>query len=234
MEASEAVVVVFSQHANDPPQVAREMGLAVSKRLPLIPVRIADVMPTADMQYFLGVSHWFNAYPKRIETYLPQIVGSVHRVLADTESPWRKIRSRLPQGRRGQIAAAIAGAVLVALVTGYAMRPSEPDFMAALRSPLAGRWQTEITDAQGREKNCVLDVQDMGQAKFSDIWPMPFTGAQGAITVATGNTFTKMAMTEPCYSKAVRCMALPPPLARPHLETWSRVTHNMASSPGRW
>ena len=51
----EAVAVVFSDAANRSPQVAREMELAVSNRRPLIPIRVADAMPTDDMQYFLGV-----------------------------------------------------------------------------------------------------------------------------------------------------------------------------------
>src|SRR3954464_11486947 len=72
IEQCEAVVVLFSADANNSPQVAREMELAVSQRKPLIPVRIRDEMPTADMQYFLGVSHWFNAFPEPIGHYLPE------------------------------------------------------------------------------------------------------------------------------------------------------------------
>src|ERR1700748_3466457 len=82
IEASEAVLVVFSQSANDSPQIAREMEQAVSRRKQLIPVRIEDVMPTQDMLYFLGVSHWFNAFAQPLPTYLPEIVATVQRVLA--------------------------------------------------------------------------------------------------------------------------------------------------------
>jgi len=48
IRASKAVLVVFGQHSNDSRQVVREMECAVGKRLPLIPVRIADVMPIED------------------------------------------------------------------------------------------------------------------------------------------------------------------------------------------
>src|SRR5262249_40135481 len=99
----EAVLVVFSAAANGSPQVARGMELAVSKRRPLIPVRVADDQPTNDMQYFLGVSHWFNAYAKPIDSYLPEIVASVRNVLARESSPWTGIARRLPKTRNGQL-----------------------------------------------------------------------------------------------------------------------------------
>ena len=84
IESCRAVVVVFSEHSNASQQVIREMEAAVSRKRPLVPLRIANVIPTADMQYFLGVSHWFDAFPGPIETYLYNIVGSVRRVLEGT------------------------------------------------------------------------------------------------------------------------------------------------------
>src|SRR4051794_11057247 len=49
IQTCDAVVVVFSQASNTSPQVAREMELSVSNRKPLIPIRIANDMPTDDM-----------------------------------------------------------------------------------------------------------------------------------------------------------------------------------------
>ena len=111
IEECAAVVVVFSAAANNSPQVAREMELAVSKRRPLIPIRVANDQPTDDMQYFLGVSHWFNAYDQPVETYLAGIVSSVRNVLARERSPWTSLARRMPQSRTGTIIAAAGGAV---------------------------------------------------------------------------------------------------------------------------
>src|ERR1700737_2752154 len=80
IQASKAVLVVFSEQSNTSPQVAREMECAVAQRLPLIPIRVADAMPTEDMQYFLGVSHWFDAFAEPLPTYLPKIVALTTRV----------------------------------------------------------------------------------------------------------------------------------------------------------
>lgn len=126
IQQCEAVVVVFSDAANRSPQVAREMELAVSNRKPLIPIRVADAMPTDDMQYFLGVSHWFNAYAMPIEAYLPDIITAVRNVLSRANSPWAGITRRMPRTRTGQIAWSVAGAILIAVIVGLLMRPSLP------------------------------------------------------------------------------------------------------------
>jgi hypothetical protein len=182
IDACEAVLVVFSQAANDSPQVAREMELAVSRRRPLIPVRVADSKPTDDMQYFLGVSHWFNAYPEPVETYLPDIVTAVKGVLAHERRPWASMHGRLPKTRGGQIAAALAGVAMVALIAMLATRPSYQGGPPA--SPLAGRWQTRIPDGRGGQANCVMDVQAVGLASFSDGCPDTLSGSTSGLSLA--------------------------------------------------
>ena len=43
------MVLVFSASANDSPQVMREVERAVSKGIPIIPLRIEDVPPSKSM-----------------------------------------------------------------------------------------------------------------------------------------------------------------------------------------
>ena len=179
IQGCEAVVVVFSAAANNSPQVAREMELAVSNRRPLIPIRVANDMPTEDMQYFLGVSHWFNAFAQPIQNYLPDIVTSVRNVLAKERSPWASLARRMPQTRSGQLIWAGAGALAIALIVGWMSRPSFPTGMPD--SPMTGRWQAEIADASGKKADCILDVQTNGVAAYSDSCPPPITDARGQI-----------------------------------------------------
>lgn len=179
IEQCEAVLVVFSAAANNSPQVAREMEQAVSKRRPLIPIRVADDRPTDDMQYFLGVSHWFNAYAKPIDAYLHDIVIAVQRVLAAERKPWAMMARRLPQSRNGMIIAAAAGAVLLALLVVWMMKPSIPN----LESPLTGRWEASLPDGKGGDADCVLDVQKSGMVAFSDSCPAPLMGLAGSANV---------------------------------------------------
>lgn len=42
-------------------QVIREVGGAVDKGMPIIPLRIEDVQPTKDMGYYLKSIHWLDA-----------------------------------------------------------------------------------------------------------------------------------------------------------------------------
>jgi hypothetical protein len=186
IEACEVVLVVFSQASNGSPQVAREMEIAVSRRRPLIPVRVADDKPTDDMQYFLGVSHWFDAYAQPIETYLPDIVASVRRVLAGERRPWANLYRRLPKTRSGQIGLSLVGAVVVAAIVAFLMRPHFP---GPMKSPLTGRWETKIADGKGGTSDCVMDVQASGMTSFSSDCPDVFSGATGALTAVKDGTF---------------------------------------------
>jgi len=183
----DAVAVVFSDAANRSPQVAREMELAVSNRRPLIPIRVADAMPTDDMQYFLGVSHWFNAYAMPIEAYLPDIITAVKNVLNKEKNTWNTVAKRLPHTRTGQIAWSAAGAVLIAVVVGWLMRPSMPNFTPE-DSPLTGRWEAKITTGDGQTTDCTFEVQKMGQVVYSDSCPGGLLGANGTLMVAKDGT----------------------------------------------
>jgi TIR domain len=179
IEECEAVVVVFSAAANNSPQVAREMELAVSKRRPLVPIRVANDQPTDDMQYFLGVSHWFNAFTQPIGNYLPDIVSAVKNVLARERSPWTSMARRMPQTKAGMIIAAGAGAVALAVLVAWLMKPSFP----SNESPLAGRWEASIDDGKGGKADCIVDVQKTSLSKFSDSCPPPLMGAGGSLNV---------------------------------------------------
>jgi hypothetical protein len=174
------VLVVFSSASNASPQVAREMELAVSHRRPLVPVRVEDAMPTEDMQFFLGVSHWFDAFKGPIEGYLPAITAAAKGVLARQSSPWASLRRRMPT-RRPVLLPMIAAVVLVVAILAFeTLSSGPPDPMKAMRSPLAGRWQAD---------QCVLDVQDMGQAAYSDGCPPPLTGAAGNLAAIKGGVW---------------------------------------------
>src|ERR1700676_3043069 len=48
------MVLVFSTHTNASVQIRREVERAVHRGIPIAPVRIADVMPEGDMEYFLS------------------------------------------------------------------------------------------------------------------------------------------------------------------------------------
>jgi hypothetical protein len=74
---SRVMVLVFSSHANDSPQIRREVQLAVSAGVVLIPFRIEDVAPAGSLEYFLGVPHWLDAMTPPFEAHLEHLAVAV-------------------------------------------------------------------------------------------------------------------------------------------------------------
>ena len=60
---AKAMVLIFSNDANQSRQVTREVERAVNKGIPIVPVRIADIIPTESLEYFLSTPHWLDAFP---------------------------------------------------------------------------------------------------------------------------------------------------------------------------
>jgi TIR domain len=52
INGSRVIVLVFSSNANDSQQIKREVERAVSKGLPIIPLRIENVAPARSLEYF--------------------------------------------------------------------------------------------------------------------------------------------------------------------------------------
>jgi hypothetical protein len=61
--AARLMVLVFSAHSNESPQVRREVERAVHKQLPIIAFRIDDALPARSLEYFLSAQHWLDAFP---------------------------------------------------------------------------------------------------------------------------------------------------------------------------
>jgi len=61
------MVVVFSSNANRSDHVRREVERAVFGGVGIIPVRIEDVLPQGDLEYFLSATHWMVSVGKVFE-----------------------------------------------------------------------------------------------------------------------------------------------------------------------
>jgi hypothetical protein len=82
MERCRVLVLIFSANANHSGQILREVERAVSKGIPIVPVRIEEVLPTKSMEYFLGTIHWLEAMTPPLEQHLRQLVDIVGAILA--------------------------------------------------------------------------------------------------------------------------------------------------------
>jgi TIR domain/Hsp70 protein len=75
------LLVLVSEAANDSDSVAREIDLAYLRRRPILPLRTAKVEPTRGMAFYLGSTHYLDAYPKALAEYSNAIVRSVHALM---------------------------------------------------------------------------------------------------------------------------------------------------------
>jgi WD40 repeat protein len=121
IEQSRVLVLVFSDGANQSPQVLREVERAVHGGIPILPFRIQPVEPTHDMGYFLGAIHWLDALTPPLERHLQKLGDRVQALLgleAKGDEPQPALVAAHAARRawpRGATAGLIAVAVLVVL-----------------------------------------------------------------------------------------------------------------------
>lgn len=76
------MVLVFSSGANQSKHVLREVERAVSMGLPVVPLRIENVRPSAAMEYYIASRHWLDALTVPLERHLVQLAETVKVLLA--------------------------------------------------------------------------------------------------------------------------------------------------------
>jgi hypothetical protein len=78
---SPVMVLIFSSHANASPQIKREVERAVHFNRAIIPMRIENIMPDEDLEYFLGMPHWLDAFQPPMEPHLKLLTRTVKEIL---------------------------------------------------------------------------------------------------------------------------------------------------------
>ena len=81
-----AMVLIFSSSANSSKQIRREVERAVNGGVPIIPVRIENVVPTEAMAYFMSTVHWLDAMTAPLENHLQRLTQSI-KALLQSDAP---------------------------------------------------------------------------------------------------------------------------------------------------
>lgn len=102
LSSARVMVLVFSAHSNDSPQVRREVERAVHKRLRILPFRIEDVLPSRSLEYFLSAQHWLDAFPPPRDPHYARLCTHLQAVLsrdaeAQSPPPGRVVEARLTE-----------------------------------------------------------------------------------------------------------------------------------------
>jgi hypothetical protein len=81
IKGARVMVLIFSTHANNSQQIKREVERAVNKGIPVIPLRIEDVAPTASLEYFLSTPHWLDAFTPPLEKHLQYLAQIIRQII---------------------------------------------------------------------------------------------------------------------------------------------------------
>ena len=81
IENARVMVVVFTDNVNASPQVLSEVERAVHKRLWLVSLRIEDVAPSKDFEYFLSSRHWLDAITPPVQRHIQKLADDIRRLL---------------------------------------------------------------------------------------------------------------------------------------------------------
>jgi formylglycine-generating enzyme required for sulfatase activity len=101
IDKSRVFVLVFSDNSNRSPQVTREVERAVRQEIPIIPFRIQEVEPSADLDYFIGAIHWLDAMTPPLERHLGQLTETARRLLGPEEAVEPEEPPRAPSADAG-------------------------------------------------------------------------------------------------------------------------------------
>lgn len=122
ISGSRAMVLVFSQRANNSNEIKKEVALASQHDLVIIPVRIEDVKPNAALAYELVTRQWVDLF-KSWEEALDRLAGRITALL-------RVSNGQKQDGR---------GAGVVGTGDPRSGRPSNPEQLAPLLLPSTER-----------------------------------------------------------------------------------------------
>lgn len=131
-----AMIIIFSTHANQSPHMAREVEVADSRHVPIIPVRVEEIEPAGDMEYFLGNRQWFDLQRGMLERRIAGLPEAISALIAGTgegaqvAAPVpRKVATRR-SGRRWWLVVS-AGATIAAAILALVIWSNKPKPAAA-------------------------------------------------------------------------------------------------------
>jgi hypothetical protein len=81
IEGSRVLILIFSGHANESPQVKRELQHGFDSGVVVIPFRVENIMPNKSLDYYLGSVHWLDALSTPLEKHLQTLAAKTKGLL---------------------------------------------------------------------------------------------------------------------------------------------------------
>lgn len=194
LENSDALVLVFDAAANESQHVLREVERAVSKKLPIVVLRLDDTEPSKAMEYFLLSIQWLDA-KGLTERSFGELEKALERQLEkqaeDGMPEGINPHVKIPLKKRLGILLAVAAVLAVMIILGTVQRKRNEERNVTPTSAV------EQTDGETEKKVSVSvgDYVSFGSylpggesAKDGEgaiEWQVVETGDEGALLVAT-------------------------------------------------
>jgi hypothetical protein len=86
LDSCRAIVLIFSANANASADVRKEVARGVQRGIPVVPIRIEDILPTKSLAYFMTTVHWLDALTPPLEQHLLRLTDSI-KSLRSADSP---------------------------------------------------------------------------------------------------------------------------------------------------
>jgi len=168
IESCKLLLLILSEKSNRSPQVAREIERAGSKGIPILPLRIEDVVLSKSMEYFISSHHWLDAYEGEIEKYFPALITAVKSSILGKESPpkgtdegTRKLRRKTAKGIGPQkiFGGAVALTVIALIFFYFRSDRGTPNIETNSTAPtIAQQSQTPATPAASSQDALIQEL----------------------------------------------------------------------------
>jgi formylglycine-generating enzyme required for sulfatase activity len=246
LQGAQVLVLVVSPTAVQSPHILSELGHAFSKRKPIIPFRLSPTELPTDLDYFLSLSQWLDAYSGCTPENLAKLQ---HAVRAATFAGATRVIVHEGRGWKLMVAIAIAVAVLGLLV--YRLRPT-PKPPVIDKDDKGGATSTASdvgTKSEEKEMKPRLWVNDKDRQTY--VWIPPGRFAMGCsagdgnchpdempshqVDIPAGFWMGQTEVTNAAYQRMVPTAKFPPAEANlPVVEvSWRQAKSYCAAAGGR-
>lgn len=160
---ADVMLLIFSSHSNASPQVRREIERAVHRQVPLLPVRVENVLPSRGLEYFLGVPHWLDAHDGPIENHEAAILRAVDAMRSkhDRAEPGRANRPAALMSARPPVAVAPAVPAAWTPATLIRLQTLLAEYVGPVAGALVKRAAAQAADHDSLIDTLAAEVGDL-------------------------------------------------------------------------
>ena len=80
IKSARVLVVLVSEAANVSVHVPRELDLAVSNKLQIIPIRVTDIEPAGQLEYLLRTCQWLDLFNAGLDSAIRELEGRIRTI----------------------------------------------------------------------------------------------------------------------------------------------------------